>query len=579
MIAAMRSSLALALAAALVLPATAAAAPPAPFGHPCAPQSGVLFCPTDTLGDRVATWDGVPLDVDVTLPPTGDGPFPTLFLEHGYPGTKETFEATAPEGDGGSTYHYNNVFYAQRGYAVVNLSARGFGRSCGTTESRTAGCERGWTHIADQRYEVRDIQHLMGRLVDEGIADPARLSVSGVSGGGGRAIALAFLKDRIRLPDGSFAPWTSPAGTPLSLARAFPRWAWYDLPNALVPNGRPRAGRVGNLVTGLNPIGVPKRTWIDLLYAGGALAGFLSPPGADPQADLATWRSALDEPAYGERQRDIATTLASYIGGGAGIPGSPAPMLLENGWTDELFPADEALRAAKRARKEGAAAGVLLADLGHGWATNPASVDHALNDAGAAFLDGGAPPGVVAVQSTCSGGAPAPVTGASLAGLQDGTLRLRRRGAHTVTSDGGDPAVGKAIDGTSGSWCHRVEVSGRNAIVAQRRSRGDVLIGSLQIKARVHATGGPAQIAARLWDVDDGEGRLIARGLWRPRMGTGQSPVPIRMRLQLHPNFYKFPSGHRIRVELLGADAPYAQAPERDFRVRVSRLRVRMPVR
>src|SRR5829696_3511395 len=370
----MRWILAAALAGALAAPATAAAAPPNPFAHACAPQSGVLFCPTSTLDDRVPTWDGVPLDVDVTLPATGDGPFPTIFFEHGYPGTKSTFEAPTAEGNGGATYHYNNVFYAQRGYAVVNLSARGFGRSCGVPESRTAGCERGWTHIADQRYEVRDIQHVMGVLVDQGVADPSRLNVSGVSGGGGRTIALAFLKDRIRLLDGSFAPWTSPAGRPLSLARAFARWGWYDLPSALVPNGRPRAGRIGNLVTSLTPIGVPKRHWIDLLYAGGTV-GFLAPPGADPQADLTTWRAAFDEPGFGERQRDIGTTLASYVGGGVGIPGVPAPILLEDGWTDELFAADEALRAAKRIRKAGGTAGVLLADLGHGWAGNPAAVE------------------------------------------------------------------------------------------------------------------------------------------------------------------------------------------------------------
>ena len=130
-------------------------------------------------------------------------------LEHGYPGTKATFQARTPEGDGGATYHYNDNFYARRGFAVVTLSARGFGRSCGVPDSRTAGCERGWTHIADQRFENRDVQHLLGLLVDQGIARPDGLGVSGVSGGGGRAVGLAYLRDRIRLPDGSFAPLAS----------------------------------------------------------------------------------------------------------------------------------------------------------------------------------------------------------------------------------------------------------------------------------------------------------------------------------------------------------------------------------
>src|SRR4051795_3522456 len=114
-----------------LVPASAAAAPPAPFGHACAPKDGVRFCPTATLADRVASFDGVPLDVDVTLPPTGDGPFPTIVMLHGLGQSKTTFEAADEAGTGADgkpavqRFHYNNNFYAKRGYAVVNLSERG----------------------------------------------------------------------------------------------------------------------------------------------------------------------------------------------------------------------------------------------------------------------------------------------------------------------------------------------------------------------------------------------------------------------------------------------------------------------
>ncbi len=57
---------------------------------------------------------------------------------HGFGGSKTSFETTTPAGPapeeagGGSTiYRYNNDFYARRGYAVVNYTARGFGNSCG----------------------------------------------------------------------------------------------------------------------------------------------------------------------------------------------------------------------------------------------------------------------------------------------------------------------------------------------------------------------------------------------------------------------------------------------------------------
>ena len=83
-----------------------------------------------------------------------------------------------------------------------------------------------------------------------------------------------------------------------------------------MPNGRPATSR--------NPLGVPKRTWIDLLYAGGAAAGFLSPPGADPQADLTNWRSATTREPFGPEVSTIARTLTTYIGGAAGLP-APSP--------------------------------------------------------------------------------------------------------------------------------------------------------------------------------------------------------------------------------------------------------------
>ena len=286
--------------------ATAAAAP-APFGHPCAPERGVRFCPAAELTDRVPSFDGTPLDVDVTLPATGDGPFPTLVMEHGYPGTKASFQAPDANGTSGATYHYNDVFYAQQGYAVVTLSARGFGRSCGVPASRTAGCERGWTHIADHRFENRDTQTLLGRLVDEGVARADALAVTGISGGGGRSVGLAFLRDRVRLPNGSLVPWRSPAGTPLRIAAAFPRWGWADLTNALIPNGRLVADAWPSGAQARSPVGVPKENWIDLLYLGGAGSGYLAPPGADPQADLTAWRARIDrgEP-FGADVRAIA---------------------------------------------------------------------------------------------------------------------------------------------------------------------------------------------------------------------------------------------------------------------------------
>src|SRR3954447_1884346 len=106
-------------------PATALAEP-LPFGHACTPQQSVRFCPTTDTASRPLSFDGTPIDVDVTLPATGDGPFPTVLLLHGLGGDKTSFENTT-----GGDQSYTNWSFARQGYAVVTPTARGFGNSCG----------------------------------------------------------------------------------------------------------------------------------------------------------------------------------------------------------------------------------------------------------------------------------------------------------------------------------------------------------------------------------------------------------------------------------------------------------------
>jgi predicted acyl esterase len=128
----------------------AAAAQPAPFGHSCHAQNGVRFCPTSTSAQRVRSFDGVPLDVDVTLPAHGSGPFRTIVMLHGWGGGKTDFESHDPAGNGSTTYHYNNTYYARHGYAVVNYSARGWGNSCGggPAGDHSGPCGKGYIRLA-----------------------------------------------------------------------------------------------------------------------------------------------------------------------------------------------------------------------------------------------------------------------------------------------------------------------------------------------------------------------------------------------------------------------------------------------
>src|SRR4029077_11644370 len=273
--------------------------------------NGVRFCPTPDLASRVPSFDGVPLDVDVTLPAKGKGPFPTIVMLHGFGGSKTDFESATPAGPapeeagGGSTiYRYNNDFYARRGYAVLNYTARGFGNSCGggSGGDHSGPCGAGYIRLADSRYEARDTQYLLGLLADEGVIKPRDIGVTGISYRGGQSMELAFLADKIRKPNGKLAPWRSPDGKKMRIPPASPRWPWSDLVSALVPNGRlldtgaAAAKQSGNRLAlaeqSLNPYGGPISSYLNGLYLSGVLSGYYcgsapaSTPCADPEANV-----------------------------------------------------------------------------------------------------------------------------------------------------------------------------------------------------------------------------------------------------------------------------------------------------
>jgi X-Pro dipeptidyl-peptidase-like protein len=327
----------------VLLPTVAGAATVASvFGGrvPCAEESGIQFC-AGSLATRVPSWDGVPLDVNVTLPPAAmDGPFPLIVELHGW----SLGKTPTPFVD-----------RALAGYIVLSYSARGFQGSCGTPASRApdptlanpnACLERGWVRLADARYEGRDTQHLAGLLVDEGLVSPDRIGVTGASYGGGQSMILAALHDRVMLPDGTLVPWQSPGGLPMTIAAAAPQIPWSNLAEALAPAGRTLDYRSDNPYG--TRAGIQKQSWNALLYALGLGTGFYVPAGADPEADLPSWNARLSagEPYDGEPVLEHALAEISSHHSAYGIDDAeaPAPLFIYNAWTDDLFPADEALR-------------------------------------------------------------------------------------------------------------------------------------------------------------------------------------------------------------------------------------------
>jgi cephalosporin-C deacetylase-like acetyl esterase len=573
-------------AVAMLAMASVAAAEPAPFGHACKAQNGVRFCPTETLAQRVPTFDSVPLDADVTLPAEGTGPFPTIVMIHGWGGDKTSFESSSPAGDGNQTFDYNNVYYAQHGYAVLNYSARGWGNSCGLPSSREdPGCKEGWLRLADQRYEARDTQYLLGLLADEKVTKPGAIGTTGISYGGGQSIELAYLKNQIRLPNGEFAPWTSPKGKSLRIAAAYPRWPWSDLVDALTPNGRFLDTEVAPFAQSYEPFGVEIQSYVAGLYALGNASGYIAPAGADPEADLTKWFAATNagEPANPEDEA-IAKQLYTYHQG-YGLPGKPAPMLLQSGWTDDLFPPSQSLRIYNAVRALKGYAALQFGDLGHSRGSNKENTDHDFQEQGASFFEkrlkhtGTAPANgsVTAYTQTCPQAAPGggPFTAKRWSKLHPHTVTFGSAAGQLFTSAGGNPTIAAEFDPIANSdACKEVKAETEpNTANYTMTSSGFTLMGLPTVTATVKTVGPFGELVARLWDVlPSGEQRLITRGVYR--LNENQEGT---ITFQLHGNGYEFPAGDTVKLQLLGRDTPYYRASNGTFAIEATNVTVALP--
>lgn len=561
----------LVLMAWLTLVAGPAAAADPPLGLVCAEATdGSLRCGSDgSLPDpaptTAATWDGTPIDVSVTLPDpatAGDGPYPLVMMFHGYSQGKVGFT--------------EQKHYSDKGYAVFSMTARGFHNSCGNAAtSADPACAGQYVRLIDTRFEVRDAQFFAGQLVDQGWVRPDRIAAYGGSYGGGMSMTLAALKDRTMLPDGTLVPWTSPGGEPLSLAVATPLIPWTDLAYAQVPNGRNLDYLTDNAYD-TNHFGVVKQSLINGLFRSGSRTGRYAPARALPAADLAGWLDLIDrgEPFQGNPAAtgmidELTRFHSSYY-----VPAttSPAPLLIFNGITDDLFPADEALRFYNRSRElyPDAAIGLMFGDLGHQRSQNKAEVGAALGVRIDQWIDHylggiGAKPAANAVvyTETCPKAAPSggPVAAADWASLSPGEIVIEGGASgQTISPDGGDPGVANAFNpvlgpGACASPPGAIEAGTVNLASDPAPAGGFTVLGSPTVIAKISVAGSDSQVAARLVDLaPDGTKKLVARQLYRP--GSGGYQV-----FQLHPAAWTFEKGHVARLELLPKDASTPAAP------------------
>jgi hypothetical protein len=552
----MRRGLVLILVVLACLPSSAAAQERVLGALECAPTTAYRVC----TGGLVPSWDGARIDTDVYLPLQRQGPVPLVAILTGYPARKAS--AT------GEFLMASASAWARRGYAVLTLAPRGMTTSCGPQ----AGCP-GESHLADSRYEARDVQHLAGVLADEGVADPARIGVVGESYGGGTALQLAVLRDRVHLPDGAYTPWRSPGGQPMRIAAAAPLTTWNDLAGSLVKGGREGV------------IGVPLASYFTAFTAVGipdVSNTLLS------QASLQRWWATMEagEPFSDAARAEMREFAAFHSAAGIALDGAPAPTILANGLTDDLFPVQEVRRHVARLP-----AGAVFTEVhgefgGHGRTFHDPGHAKVLRERVAAFFDhhlrdpAVAPPtGVEVLLPTCGSWTGARFRAADWASLAPRAIVLRSP-APQLAAGGGSPLQGRALDPAvvGSNRCSALQSRDAAGAATYRWPAGDrLLLGAAQVSARLAVTGAPAeyaQVAARLWDVDPTTGTqlLVTRALHRPRGGARET-------FELNATAYRFRPGHVAKLELMTGDAPYARPSNLPFTVLVSDLELRLPTR
>jgi hypothetical protein len=273
------------------------------------------------------------------------------------------------------------------------------------------------------------------------------------------------------------------------------------------------------------------------------------------------------------------------------LPGHsrPAPLLIENGWTDDLFPPSQALRPYNylRSTYHDFPVSLQFGDLGHSRGSNKPATNQYLNGQANRFFSarlqhdgtGPAPGSVTTFNQTCPQSKPdrGPFRARTWNALQRAGVAFGSDEAQTFTSAGGDPNVASAFDpiaGTSDS-CKTIPVTDEpnDAVYRHRFTSGMTMMGLPTVRAKIQTTGNFGQIDARLWDITpDGQQRLISRGVYSLR--NDQSG---RIAFQLHGNGWHFDRRDVAELQLLGRDAPYYQASNGAFSVKVTSLGVALP--
>ena len=521
---------------------------------------------------EIPSFDGLGLDTDLSIPLGVTSVRQTLVMLHGWSQDKTFWEADTAAGNGAGSWHWNNVWFVSKGWVVVNYTARGFQQSCGMTDQDANCTPNGYTHLADRRFETRDSQTLLGKLVDAGISNPKELASTGDSYGGGQTWLLA-----------TSLPWQSPNGVKLQLAAGVSLYGWTDLLDSLSPNGRATPA-VDQSAPHNVPLGIAKQSYTAGLYAVGRAEangrydenpldfgtnldeqtarinqGEPYDPSIDPElqqiVDSYTNRSPYDATDYFDALK--ARTVR------------PVPVLSVQGWTDPLFPVVQTLQMFRKLKAVDPSYPVqmVFGDIGHSNAQNPSWQWQPINTLDYGFLVANvlgqkslAPPMQAYSFRTACGATsgPAPIAG-NWDSLASSNVELRSTTATTTSSVDPNSGDGLASDPIANSGCltENGSTTDPGAAYYSFPSTGEHLLGLPTVGLPYTLAGQDATVAFKLWDQrPDGSKTLVTRGEYRLSTATGD-PVTGVLKTYLYGNDWVFPAGDKIVLQVTQNDSPY----------------------
>jgi ABC-2 type transport system ATP-binding protein len=472
-----------------------------------------------THDERLSIGD-VTLDTRLYVPKES-GPHPAVLLAHGFGGTKESVASDAKD-------------LADRGYAVLTWTARGFGLSTGQI------------YLDSPDHEVRDAQGLLDwlakrpeiQLDKEG--DP-RVGVVGGSYGGALALLLAAQDQRVDA--------------------IVPMITWNDLGESLFPGG------------------VFKRSWAGLFFSQG-----MSRFGGNPQCGR--WAKEVCDTylrvAENGRLDDAARALLANRSPARVLGDIKAPTLLIQGEADSLFPLSEADANARGITN--APVRVAWYTGGHDGGLGPTSDQNRLKFLTVQWLDHylkglNQDPGTSFTYSRIAGLDPVEqgrlATGFKLDGYPglggDKTVELNLNGRpqEVANPPQGNPAAITSLPGagTLGALANSFggDLLGQSAAWTTPAVNENLnVVGAPTVRIRAASPTGDAVLFVKLYDLDQNNQATLTNGLIAPIRLSGLPPAIE----QAQPVTVTLPAivrnvepGHRLRVVIATADQGYLGPP------------------